>query len=185
MRISLRFLLVFIFLSVVTTKLRAKKWLSSPAVMISEEMNDAWLDELLFYAEVLGIGDSATIQVRYSLRLPDSKNGLIQYRNSGFGKERHQVMIWINRRISLSAQSMTLAHEMVHAAQYIHGALTLDENVAHWHDQTFVVDHIPYEDRPWEKEAHEWAYELRTDYLEFTKRRERYQSGIHPFPESL
>lgn len=159
--------------------------LTIPAVRISGEMSEDLIDELLFYAEALGINDSATIQVRYSLRLPSMKKGLIQYQNAGFGKECHQVMIWINRRLTPSEQSMTLAHEMVHAAQYIQGTLVLNDAEATWHHQNFDLDRIPYKDRPWEKEAHEWAYELRKDYLDLIKRKEQYQSGIHPFPESL
>lgn len=185
MRISFNYSVLFIALSIVSIKPQAKARHAAPVIKISEHMPENMMHELLFYAEALGINDSSTIQIRYSLRLPSMKNGLIQYRNTGFGKARHQVIIWINRRLTPSEQSMTLAHEMIHAAQYIHGTLTLHNEEATWHNQYFNVDRIPYADRPWEKEAHEWAYELRSDYLDQLKLKEQYQSGIHPFPESL
>lgn len=185
MSVSLKFIFVFILLILISFKLRAKTWLSIPAVRIAEAMDEELLTELLYYAKALNINDSATIQVRYSLHLPQMTKGLIQYKNIGFGKERHQVMIWVNRRLTPSEQSMTLAHEMVHAAQYIHGLLVLKDNRAIWRDQHFIVDRIPYEDRPWEKEAHEWGYVLRKEYLGQRIQKKHYQLGIHPFPESL
>ncbi|MDW3191158.1 MAG: hypothetical protein R8G66_02300 [Cytophagales bacterium] len=143
------------------------------------------MNELMFYARALGINQAATIQVRYSLRFPGLKKGLMQYQYTGFEKAPHQIMIWINRRLTPSEQSMTLAHEMVHAAQYIHGSLEDKGQDVTWLGESYDVDRIPYADRPWEKEAHEWAHELRTDYLDQLKLREQYLSGIHPFPESL
>ena len=178
MSISFRFMVLFIALSIISIKLRAKTGCSVPVIRIAEHMSEDMMKELVFYAKALGINDATTIQVRYSLRLTGLKNGLIQYEKTGFGKEQHQVMIWINRRLTSSEQSMTLAHEMVHAAQYIHGSLEDNGQNVTWLGESYDVDRIHYEDRPWEKEAHEWAHELRSAYLSGARELKKDQTSL-------
>lgn len=185
MLFSARHLWMFIILALIAIKLRARKCDPIPVVCVPEDVNIKLMDEVLYYARALGIDDSTTIQVRFSLRLPPDKKGLVQYQNTGFEKERHQIMIWINRRITRSELSMTLAHEMVHAVQYISGELKLKNQQALWHNESFNISRVRYEDRSWEKQAQNKAYKLRSDFLIAFRGKEKFPSSIHPFPESL
>lgn len=185
MNFSAKHLWIFMILALISIKLRARKCYPIPVVCVPEDVNENLRDEVLYYARSLGINDSTTIQIRFSLRLPPDKKGLVQYQDTGFEKERHQIMIWINRRLTRSELSMTLAHEMVHAVQYISGELKLMNQKALWHNESFDVSRVRYEDRPWEKEAQNKAYVLRSDYLIAFRRKEEFPSSIHPFPESL
>jgi len=62
--------------------------------------------------------------------------------------------IQINRTIPFEDQMQTLAHEMVHAKQFLRKEL--DGNS--WKKRNY--DHIEYEDQPWEKEANKLEKKL-------------------------
>lgn len=59
----------------------------------------------------------------------------------------HDIEIEINRTISFDDQMQTLAHEMVHAKQFLRKEF--DGN--NWKNRNY--DHREYIDQPWEKEA--------------------------------
>ena len=66
----------------------------------------------------------------------------------------YDIEIQINRTITFEDQMQTLAHEMVHAKQFLRGEL--DGNL--WKKRNY--DHIKYEDQPWEKEANKLEKKL-------------------------
>ena len=66
----------------------------------------------------------------------------------------YDIEIQINRTIAFEDQMQTLAHEMVHAKQFLRGEL--DGNL--WKKRNY--DHIKYEDQPWEKEANKLEKKL-------------------------
>ena len=57
------------------------------------------------------------------------------------------IEIEINRTISFDDQMQTLAHEMVHAKQFLRNEL----DGSNWKKRNY--DHREYNDQPWEKEA--------------------------------
>ena len=61
--------------------------------------------------------------------------------------DTHDIDIDINRTISFEDQMQTLAHEMVHAKQFLRKEL--DGNL--WKKRNY--DNVEYDDQPWEKEA--------------------------------
>jgi len=66
----------------------------------------------------------------------------------------YDIEIQINRTIAFEDQMQTLAHEMVHAKQFLRGEL----NGNLWKKRNY--DHIKYEDQPWEKEANKMEKKL-------------------------
>ncbi len=100
--------------------------------------------------------------------MDDDKAGLIQYQNSGIGPRPHQVLIYLNKRSTITEQSITIAHEMVHASQYIRGDLVrISDRSFMWKGR--VIDNIHrlrYESRPWEIEAMTLGEHLRKYYLQ-------------------
>ena len=130
--------------------------------------HSALKEEIMFYARQLGIGSKTVIRLDYSLRMEDDRAGLIQYQNSGIGPRPHQLLIHLNRKSTPAQHSTTVAHEMVHAAQYIHGDLVkVSFREFIWKGQRFRnIIRIRYESRPWEIEAMELGEVLRKRYLD-------------------
>jgi len=171
MLIAMRILLIGIVMillhSHTTNEALARHPKKVPLLILPCGTDSALAEEIMFYARQLGIGSSAVIRVDYSLRMAHDKAGLIQYQNSGIGPSPHQLLIYLNKKSSRSEHSMTIAHEMVHAAQYIHGDLimvSLREFI--WKGEVYRnILRIRYEARPWEIEAIELGEELRQRYL--------------------
>lgn len=76
----------------------------------------------------------------------------------GFAHGDHQgVQIEISRDQSYKAMMVALAHEMVHAKQYLRKELTWD---LRWKNSKRRYDLSDYENQPWEKEAMKLEYKL-------------------------
>lgn len=172
-------------LLLLSSKVSARNGSGDPVIRVFPQLNIDLREEMLYYAKALDIDESTTIQVRFSLRMPSQKSGIVQYKDTGFPVRRHQVTIWINRRLTPVERSMTIAHEMVHVAQYIKGRLRLLDHQAIWEGDVFKVDRFAYNDRPWEQEALTRALILRSAYLSREKCSILSFSGIHPPPEAL
>ena len=126
------------------------------------------IDQVKFYAEELGLKENVFIRVNFSLNLPDSVMGTADYQSALPGM--HQVVILINKRAGRSSQLNTLAHEMVHAAQFVNQDLVLlGEGKTKWKGITYDVRDVAYNDLPWEIEAREETIRLRRMYLDRKK----------------
>lgn len=68
--------------------------------------------------------------------------------------DTHDIDIDINRTIPFEDQMQTLAHEMVHAKQFLRKEL--DGNL--WKKRNY--DNVKYDDQPWEKEANKMEKQL-------------------------
>lgn len=68
--------------------------------------------------------------------------------------KKNQFLILLNRdRLSLGKLKMALSHEFVHIDQYLRGDLSLYPKYAIWKGEDIYFGEVPYEDRPFEKEA--------------------------------
>lgn len=183
------FLLIAIGLS--SLKVQATNDQPKPLFILAENDREELQEELEFYSAELGLDNSAIIKVIFTLKLPEKKDGLIQYQDNGPGVGRHQMVIWINRRSMPSTQSLTLAHELVHAAQYMAGELVkISDHKFQWKGKEYKTLRMFHRERPWEKDANERAVSLREGFLEYQKQKQQERevlmfSGIHPFPEAL
>lgn len=128
--------------------------------------NDAeTLEEARFYAYLLGMDEKVVIRVNFSPNLPKGVQGTVSHKL--LENEMVQVVITINRRAGRASQMMTLAHEMVHARQFINEELViLDDNRVQWKDgEIYDLRKTNYHDRPWEEEAVEEGLRLRRQFL--------------------
>lgn len=126
--------------------------------------DSAFLKELNFYAAKLGLDSSVIVKLVWSGTLNRDQDGCMSYNDTGLALRRHQVIIWINRQLDVSEQMITIAHELVHAGQYIHGKLSSDAHSFIWNGQKFRRT-TSYTSRPWEKEAFAIALKLRRAFL--------------------
>ena len=68
--------------------------------------------------------------------------------------KQNQFIILLSRKgMSLSKLKETLAHEFVHIRQYISGDLVVYPLYAVWKGEDVYLKEVPYEDRPFEKDA--------------------------------
>ena len=107
------------------------------------------------YAEQFGFDENVFILISFSYQIPGKVNGFTRYEDTRVVGGGHQVHITINRKAGRSHQLQTLAHEMVHARQFIEGKLIqCGHNHFSWTDKICLdIRHTAYHDRPWEKEA--------------------------------
>lgn len=125
------------------------------------------LAQAFFYAEALGLDQHVHIIISFTQNISTDKLGFTQYQDArGWNDGGHQIYIRINKHKGRSHQLMTLAHEMVHAQQFVLGKLV------HCHDDQYSwqsnlctdLSHMPYHQRPWEQEAHAEAIKLYEAY---------------------
>ena len=119
-----------------------------------------------FFAETLNLDSSTFIQVLFSNHLPANVDGFILFDDNREKFGICQVTIKINNQSHRSRQYLTLAHEMVHAQQFLTGALKkitavhfLWEGEHHQH-----IRAIPFGNRKWEKQAIADAQTLMQQY---------------------
>ena len=119
-----------------------------------------------FFARMLDLDSSTFIQILFSNHLPKHVDGFILFKDSREEFGTCQVTIKINNQAHRSHQYLTLAHEMVHARQFLSGDLKklsavhfLWEGEHHKH-----IDYIPFHGRKWEKQAIADAQTLMKQY---------------------
>jgi len=124
--------------------------------------NDYSADELeqhaLFYADKLGLDSSVNIIISLKSNVSKGIRGYTQYNNASDIGGGHQVLITINQDMKRSEQLHTLAHEMVHAKQFVEGKLVKENGSANysWKGRYYKkIYKIAHHERPWEKEAHQ------------------------------
>jgi len=106
-----------------------------------------------FYSHLLGV-ENANILIQCSPFLSKNINGYTLYEeNTEFNLKN--VLIRINNQQHFSAILITLAHEMIHAKQFLSGQLKHHHKKHYsWKDKDFFnIEHISYPSREWEKEA--------------------------------
>lgn len=105
-----------------------------------------------YYAQHWNL-DSLHILVQYTTMSKNLK-GYTQYIENKRWKVR-QVIIRINRLLSVKEQWLTLTHEMVHVKQFRRGELIAHGGATYtWKNHHHVnIDNITYHNRAWEKEA--------------------------------
>jgi len=108
-----------------------------------------------YYARVLGLDSTVYILINFSLKVPRKIKGFTQYQDARPQGGGHQIHISISKKAGRSHQLRTLAHEMVHAHQFVRGQLVqCDPTHFSWQNQACEkLDKLAYLDRPWEKEA--------------------------------
>lgn len=122
--------------------------------------------QVLYYADALGLDEQVHIFVSFTLDISADQSGFTQYRDARAMGGGHQVYIRINKRKGRSHQLMTLAHEMVHAQQFVMGKLK-QCNAYHYSWQDGLCSdlrELAYHQRPWEKEAHAVSAKLCDQY---------------------
>ncbi len=112
-------------------------------------------EQAAYYAEQFSFEDNVYILITFSHQVPGKVNGFTRYEDARALGGGHQVHITINRKAGRSHQLHTLAHEMVHARQFVEGKLV---QCSHQHfswEEKICLDirDIDYHARPWEKEA--------------------------------
>jgi len=114
------------------------------------------LAQAQFFADRLSINVSTplTVMIMSSQLLPAHLSGVMEHgEDETLGVSN--VMIKLNAQLSATDLTRVLAHEMVHAAQYAKGNLVkVNGMMFRWKGQMIVdINHIPYRQRKWEKEA--------------------------------
>jgi hypothetical protein len=108
-----------------------------------------------YYADLFGFKDDVHIIIGFSHSVSRDVGGYTRYQNALKYQGGHQIYITINRKAGRSHQMHTLAHEMVHARQFVEGRLIQCDHQHFSWDEGLCVDvgQTAYHDRPWEKEA--------------------------------
>ncbi len=76
----------------------------------------------------------------------------------GVNVDGKHVTIALDSRLSRFQTILVLAHEMVHVKQVARGQLSYIGQQPHWLGRN--LQHLPYEQRPWEVQAHSTMWKL-------------------------
>jgi len=123
-------------------------------------------EQARYYTDIFGLDSNVHILISFQHDLPEGVAGYTRYHDARKFGGGHQLHITINRKAGRSHQLKTLAHEIVHARQFVEGKLVqCDHRHFSWsEDICFDISHIAYHDRPWEKEAEEVGAQLHEMY---------------------
>jgi hypothetical protein len=131
------------------------------------------IEQARFYADELNItsGQPLIVMVMLSHNLPDNISGMMVHGENEV-LEMRNVMIKLNAALPTDDLSRTLAHEMMHVAQYARGDLMqINNTMFRWQGQLiFDSATIPYRQRKWEKEAFTKEEGLRKAYKKLIHR---------------
>lgn len=124
------------------------------------------LEQAYYYANLFGFADNVHMIITFSHQVPGKVNGFTLYEDARALGGGHQVHITINRKAGRSHQLHTLAHEMVHARQFIEGRLVqCGHGHFSWIGKTcHDIRNTAYYDRPWEQEAETIGAQLYDSY---------------------
>lgn len=149
MKTILPLLILFCVLGKINNSL-ANNYILIKGTSSAEELNEM-TERVRFYATYFQITETCFV-VEFTEDLPKSLHGVIFYeKNIRF----QNFLIKIQQKLPKERKHKTLAHEMLHAAQFIRKELHCDEKGHyHWKGQYYGnIKRIAYHDRPWEKEA--------------------------------
>ena len=102
---------------------------------------------------------SKLVTVKFKSELTNFAQGLCE-------GDKDYAAIQIGKNQSFLKQMQALAHEMVHARQFLRGELTA---VGVWKWKGRNADNYAYTNQPWEKEAYRLERELFLDCFPFDK----------------
>lgn len=135
---------------------------SRPVISIEDVNGDrtALLEEIRFYSKELGFDSTVYIRINYTLNLSESVKATLGFKT--VNEQFHQVVIYVNQRLNPKNQSLAIAHELVHARQYLRkDLLQLSSGRYTWQGGQIVnIRRVPYMSRPWEIEAHDLSEKL-------------------------
>jgi len=136
-------------------------------------------DAVHFYTQYLEISPTINIVVQFTQNLPHHTHGATDYEK--YETENgilEKVHIRIHEDLSKRLQEITLAHEMVHAMQYISGDLIRHgEGHIYWKGQHYSnLKWLKYQDRGWEKDAFHKETQLYKAFRKYLKHRENMSS---------
>ncbi|MEK6478399.1 hypothetical protein WJR50_12725 [Catalinimonas sp. 4WD22] len=120
------------------------------------------------YADIFGFEDDVLIVISFSDKVSKINSGYTLYQNVQHLGGGHQVHIIISKREDRNYQFYTLAHEMVHAQQFIKGKLVkCGDTLFSWNgEECLNAKYIAHHHRPWEKEAHKLGTQIYQAYQE-------------------
>ncbi|MEM9339025.1 MAG: hypothetical protein AAGA66_09875 [Bacteroidota bacterium] len=128
---------------------------------------DRLSNETLYYARALGLNHNVYIRINFTLKLSEENEATLDYRL--MNDSIHQVVIYISKRISRSRQLLAIAHEMIHAQQYISKRLMkVNDKIFSWEGNNVKLSKVAYRERPWEEEAYYLSQILRRGYLRYS-----------------
>lgn len=98
------------------------------------------------------------VNIEFKRTLDENAQGLCQ-------GDKSVALISINKSIPFLRQMQALAHEMVHAKQFLRGELNYIENQLSW--QGKAAAKVAYMSQPWELEAYRLERDLFLDCFPF------------------
>jgi hypothetical protein len=107
------------------------------------------------------------ISIRIVLRKKMDFLGLTDVEDYNESGKPRDFIIEINRNQSEDEILLTLAHEMVHCAQFSKGDLNPTMTV--WRGQKVYSDEIPHDEQPWEIEAEKLSVILLEEFKKTNK----------------
>ena len=144
-------------------------------VVMGKEAKEDIREKVKFFADFLGIKNEITICVTFNPHLGDGVKGytLFEVTQGSTG-----ASISIHDQLGNHDELIVLAHEMIHVNQFIRGQLKVNsEKDVFWRKSTFnAVEEIPYQDRPWEKEALFLEKRLANLYKNYEKTKAAYHA---------
>lgn len=144
---SIHSLLIAIALNLISVYAYSKNTVLVHGIEESEEIRR----QAEFYAEYLGI-EGTTILICFSYQMPEDVEGYTCYEKNELSQT---ILIKINKKLTISAKELILAHEMIHARQFVKAELVQHGHLHFsWKGEEFKnIREKSYADRGWEKEA--------------------------------
>ena len=144
-------------------------------VVMGKEAKEDIREKVNFFADFLGIKKEITICVAFGSHLGKSVKGytLFEVTSGSTG-----ASISVYDQLSNHEELIVLAHEMIHVNQFVRGQLKVNsEKDVFWRKSSFYsVEEIPYQDRPWEKEALFLEKKLANLYKNYEKTKATYHA---------
>ncbi len=119
--------------------------------------------QIQFYADLFAFDSTVSLLVTFTKDIPQNLAAFTQFQEASGSKQIH---IKIHKYTSPSEVGITLAHEMVHARQFVQQDLQhKGGNFYEWKGKDFTnIKKIPYRQRGWEQEALQQAHRLYYQY---------------------
>lgn len=144
-------------------------------VVMGKEAKEDIKEKVKFFADFLGIKKEITICVTFT---PHLEKGVKGYTLFEVTPGSTGASISIHDQLGNHDELIVLAHEMIHVNQFVRGQLKVNsEKDVFWRKSAFrSVDEIPYQHRPWEKEALFLEKRLANLYRYYEKTKAAYQA---------
>lgn len=147
---------------------------AQPTVLVvNTHHKDLFYHQTHYCAQLFGFDTTVHIMVSFNDQMRQHEDGYTMYRQTPEGS---QIYIRIRSNLSRERQQLVLAHEMVHARQFVYHDLQHREDFCYvWKGKVFEdIRSIPYVNRQWEREAFLEADRLYYRYAKQHRKRMRY-----------